>query len=213
MNELNSSLSMTKRNDLMGPLLVFDASKGIDRTTRALQNGYTGVVADGRSFSRLQTVLSPRITKFVEPTRDPQLPRRLLVSRSKAHKNRFLNEEEVFGILKPLGFSKVTPDAMTFKEHSRVFQTADVIVSPSGPELGGLLFAPKTCAVFELIDEKTIKMSRFNENNAVQLGQHFESVLTKKLRTKVSPSITDYDFEVVAEKLLHQISAFLAQKN
>ena len=148
-------------------------------------------------------------SNFVEQTRDQERPRRLFVSRSEPHRRRFLNEDEIFGVLEQLGFTKITPDAMSFRELCRAFQNADVIVGPFGTSLVGLAFAPPNCTTFQLIDEKSARLYRFGDNMARQLGQRFQTIFTST-RPTASLTVSEYDFEVNANKLLAQIGPALA---
>ena len=64
--------------------------------------------------------------------RDLSYPSKVFVSRSKPHRRRFVNEDDVFTHLKKLGFVKVTPDAMSFAEQNTIFQNRTIIVGPFG---------------------------------------------------------------------------------
>lgn len=147
--------------------------------------------------------------KFVEQSRDRSLPQRIFVSHATAPRQRFANEDEIFDALQKLGFTKVTPDALSFNDRCRAFQNADLLVGPYGDCLIGLIFAPQTCAVFELIDERSVPGQRFRENISLQIGQHFETVPT----TGRAPNALTDDphFRVDADRLIRQVVPRLAK--
>jgi len=143
------------------------------------------------------------------PQRDPTLPRRILVSRSKPHRRKFLNEAEVFSHLKPLGFEIVTPDALPFIDQVRAYQNADIVIGPFGTCLTGLVFAPSSCATLELIDEQSIPVHRYIENIAIHLGQRFECFLTRKHKSQWSATTAEHEFEVDPQAMIAAVSRYI----
>lgn len=138
----------------------------------------------------LRSVLGPKSI-------DPNFPKRIFVSRSKPHRRKFANEEDVFRALSQIGFQKVTPDTLSFADQVNAFQNAEIVVSPFGTCLAGLIFAPPTCSTFEIIDAKSVPMHRYMENIAIHLGQRFQCVFPCRVRRpEGTASLAVYDFDV-----------------
>lgn len=159
-------------------------------------------------------ILHPAAIQWLRKTfgpkgRDPAYPSRIFVSRSKPHRRRLLNESEVFEHLKKLGFVMVAPDSLSFTEQNHIFQNADIVVGPFGTCLTGIMFAPETCKVFEIIDQVSIPLHRFIENIAVQIGQHFECVTTDVERKENAVNSAEYDFNADPEELVAQLAQHL----
>jgi hypothetical protein len=139
--------------------------------------------------------------------RNPAFPRKVLVSRSKPHRRRFANEREVLDRLESLGFTAVTPDAMAFAAQNLAFQNAEIVIGPFGTCLTPIMFAPTTCATIELIDKTSIPVHRYIENIATQIGQRFESFITRKSKSLSTASAAQYDFEVDPDELIARVTA------
>ena len=75
-----------------------------------------------------------------DPAADEQQPRRIYVSRARAKIRRLLNEDDVFAILKPLGFQKYHLEELSMDEQAALFHQADYVVAPHGAGLSNLLY-------------------------------------------------------------------------
>lgn len=148
--------------------------------------------------------------KFGPEAPDPSRPSRLFVSRSKGHRRPFKNEDAVFERLEKLGFVKVIPDTLNAKDQNLLFQNADIIIGPFGTCLTTCFFAPKTCTIFEIIDEPSIPVHRFNENMTIPVGQTFECVVTNEVdRNTNTNSSAEYEFEIDIDSLIAQLEPHL----
>lgn len=147
--------------------------------------------------------------QFGPKGRDSSYPDRIFISRQKPHRRHLLNEDEVFAHLQPLGFTKVSPDTLSFVEQNSIFQNADVVIGPFGTCLTSVLFAPESCSIFEIIDEPSIPVHRYIENIAIHIGQKFECVLTPAEKHKKSRNSSDYDFRLPPDGLVAQIRPHL----
>jgi capsular polysaccharide biosynthesis protein len=67
--------------------------------------------------------------------------RRIYISRAKAEVRQVRNEIEILDILRPLGFEAHYLETLTFTEQVRLFQEAEIVISPHGAGLSNLLFA------------------------------------------------------------------------
>ncbi len=121
--------------------------------------------------------------------RDASYPKRIFVTRTKEHRRKFVNEAECYERVEDLGFELVAPDSMSFQEQNHILQNAEAVIGPYGTCLSPIAFAPLDCHIFELIDGPSIKLHRFNENIATQLGQQFHVVETERA-THVSDTLS-----------------------
>ena len=77
----------------------------------------------------------------LEEAKHPDL--RIYLSRSAAKRRRVANEAAVMHSLRRYGFIEVRPETLSMREQVNLFQRAEVIVSPHGAALGGMVFAPR----------------------------------------------------------------------
>lgn len=73
-------------------------------------------------------------------------PKRIFISRKKCQ-HRSFNEDEVFAILRPLGFQQVFPEDYTFAQQLAMFNDAEWVIGGSGAALTNLLFIQPKCKV------------------------------------------------------------------
>ncbi len=143
--------------------------------------------------------------KFGSRARDKSYPDRLFITRTKPHRRRFLNEDEVFERLSAHGFRKLAPDNMSFHDQNMLFQNAAIVVGPYGTCLTGIMFAPPGCATFELIDDVSMPVHRFNENVALQVGQRFACIPTELRPPEGDWTSAQVPFVVDPELVLRQV--------
>jgi capsular polysaccharide biosynthesis protein len=84
------------------------------------------------------------------PTRDPNAPKLLYVSRCSASRRRLANELVVESHLKKLGFHRVQPERLGLADQAKVFSAAQCIVAPHGAGLTNMVFAPPGAHLVEL---------------------------------------------------------------
>jgi capsular polysaccharide biosynthesis protein len=77
-------------------------------------------------------------------------PKRLYVSRNDDKNRHLSNEEEILGILRPLGFVCVDPGKLSFADQVRTFAGAELIVGNCGAGLTNLVFSARGVRVFAL---------------------------------------------------------------
>lgn len=75
---------------------------------------------------------------------------KIFVSRSDSDHRRLLNEEEVFSILRPLGFTRVTLSTLSMAEQASLFAQAKVVVSTHGAALANLVFCERGTTIVEI---------------------------------------------------------------
>lgn len=79
-----------------------------------------------------------------------EFPKRFFITRKNTmHRN--YNEDEVFSVLKPLGFEQIAPETLSFEEQMRLFHSAEWIVSGSGAAFTNLLFCSTGCRAIIIV--------------------------------------------------------------
>lgn len=112
---------------------------------RELYAGYVdgGLIPDATVFDR-------QIAAFAGTERGPE---RIYVSRQDARGiRRFLNEEDLIGRLRALGFAIVVPSTLSAAEEVTVFRDARLIVGPLGAGLYNALFTRPGATIIGLSD-------------------------------------------------------------
>ena len=75
---------------------------------------------------------------------------KLYVSRSDANVRRVINEKDLTGHLRSLGFLTVTLSDLAFSDQARLFYDADIVVAPHGAGLANLVFCRPGTKVLEI---------------------------------------------------------------
>ena len=75
-----------------------------------------------------------------------EFPTMLFITRKNTNKRNY-NEDDIFSILKPYGFIKISPEEFTLEEQIQMFYNAQWIVSGSGAALTNLIFCQSYCNV------------------------------------------------------------------
>ena len=79
-----------------------------------------------------------------------------LARRVGLHNRCVLNEDEVLGVLEPLGFEVVDPGDLSVKDQIRMFAEADVVVAPHGASLANIPFFSPGAALLELFPSQSM---------------------------------------------------------
>lgn len=74
-------------------------------------------------------------------------PEKIYICRRNATKLRSYNEEELYAVVKDMGFVDVYPETMTVGEQIALFSNAKMIISPEGAALSNTMFIQKDCKV------------------------------------------------------------------
>jgi hypothetical protein len=82
----------------------------------------------------------------------PPSHRKVFISRLRAARRRLLNEEEIWLLLEPLGFERVTMEEMTFAAQVKLMQETAVLVAPHGAGLTNMMFCHPHTHVVEMAD-------------------------------------------------------------
>ncbi len=143
--------------------------------------------------------------KFMPKSTHAGYPEKVFISRSKSHRRPFVNEAEIENVLHEKGYVTVVPDSLSFQEQVECVQNAVSIVSPYGTCLTVSIFAPETCKIFELIDEKVIPLHRFIENISSQIGQSFTCVPMTLHKDSTKESLSEGGFSIEPRNLLAHI--------
>lgn len=81
---------------------------------------------------------------------------RLYISRDRAKYRRILNEDELLGILEPLGFQCVRPETLSFEEQVRLFASAEIVIAPHGAGLTNTIFCEPGTKIVEIFSPNYI---------------------------------------------------------
>lgn len=75
---------------------------------------------------------------------------RYYISRARAQHRRVENEEELVTLLSEFGFERILIEKYSYKEQVELFSGAEVILSPHGAALGGIMFGDnlKVCVLY-----------------------------------------------------------------
>ncbi len=92
-----------------------------------------------------------------------QAMRRLFLSRRDNGRRRLLNEEQLFGMLAPLGFERVVPGEMTVAAQIAAFSSARVIVAAHGAGLTNMVFTPPGAVIVEITSGAIEHMNLFRK--------------------------------------------------
>jgi len=82
----------------------------------------------------------------------PAEGRRIFISRQLASRRRLANEDEVWRILEPLGYSRVFLERLTFEQQMQLMSGAVAMFSLHGSGQANMLFAPAGMQVAEISD-------------------------------------------------------------
>lgn len=96
-----------------------------------------------------ERLLDPVLSKF-NPISDSS---KIFISREKAFHRRVINEEEIFNLLKPLGYQKYFLEDLSFTEQMLLFSQAKHIVACHGAGLTNIVFCRPGTQIIELFQE------------------------------------------------------------
>jgi len=83
-------------------------------------------------------------------TGDPH--RRIYISRAKAARRKLLNEDDIWPLLKSMGFEKVFMEELSFSKQVELMQQSAVVVAPHGAAITNVLFCQPGTHVVEIAD-------------------------------------------------------------
>jgi capsular polysaccharide biosynthesis protein len=84
-------------------------------------------------------------------------PRRIYISRTKAHHRRILNEPAVIEALAPFGIMPIELESLSLAEQIALFAQADIIVAPHGAGLTNLTFCKPGTRVLEIFSPTYVR--------------------------------------------------------
>lgn len=116
-----------------------------------------------------------------------------------------LNEPIMADALEKLGFVKVDPSKLSFKEQVSKFSNAKCIVSPSGAALLNILWAPKGAHVVIMMNDSKVANYWYFSNIAACLGHKVSYVLGKVVPTGNWTDINHADFLIDFKEVLKSI--------
>lgn len=96
--------------------------------------------------------LRNRILASVSP--NPELPKRIFLSRKNASSRRPFNEIECQKLLESYGFTTIFPEELTFEQQVQIFHNAEMIAGGSGAAFTNLLYCSEGCYVIMFIGYK-----------------------------------------------------------
>jgi capsular polysaccharide biosynthesis protein len=138
---------------------------------------------------------------------------RIYVSRADQARRRLVNEDEIFGMLEPLGFRRVVLGGMPVAEQAATFSRARWIAGPHGAGLTNLVFSPEDARVVEIGSTNILQQNHFRWM-APLLGQRIltvesdEYVMDESRRHDVQP--VNWDYRVPVERVREAVLSLLA---
>ncbi|WP_340106384.1 glycosyltransferase family 61 protein [Rhodohalobacter sp. 8-1] len=78
--------------------------------------------------------------------------RRLYISRAKAKRRLLINEDEIWPLLKQLGFEKIFMEDLSFRDQITTMQQAEIVVAPHGAAITNVIFCSPGTHVVEIAD-------------------------------------------------------------
>ena len=79
---------------------------------------------------------------------------KIFVSRKDSISGRYIvNEDEIFNKLEPLGYKKIVLSDYSFLDQVKIFNSADIIISPHGAGLGNLTFCMPNTLIIEIFND------------------------------------------------------------
>jgi capsular polysaccharide biosynthesis protein len=125
--------------------------------------------------------------------------KRVFLGRRDASYRKLANEAEAWQVLEPLGF--VYPDFMgkSAAEQIRAVASADIIVSVTGSGGSMTQFAPKTCAILDIVGSNIVG-GLGSKGFAAVIGQTYTRVPSRAVARQSEPAI-DSDIEVDIDAL------------
>lgn len=142
--------------------------------------------------------------------RDKEAAKRLYVSREDAERRHITNENEVWMLLQNLGFEKVIPGQLSFKEQIEIFSSAKAVVGAHGAGLTNLVFCPPKTTVIELSDIFNVRMDDFKIISKA-LEHHYYRLVSKDVipyRRKIFLS-SNINFQVDLANFRHLLNSCL----
>jgi hypothetical protein len=108
--------------------------------------------------------------RFLTPA-DQALPAEKLiyVTRRGCKRRRVLNEDDVLGVLRSIGFAVVDPATMTFDEQVNLFAQARMVVAAHGGALSNLVFCKPGTVVLELFAPRYVNLCYWVIANTIGL--------------------------------------------
>lgn len=131
-------------------------------------------------------------------TPDNILPKkRIYISRNRSKIRKLINEFELISLLGAFNFDIVFTEGMTIREQAKIFNSADVIISPHGAALANIVFCDPETKIIELRAES-------HDNGLGEVYQHLSSIcnlrhfsyLCKEVKSKTHVLPRDFDIQV-----------------
>ncbi|WP_409341770.1 glycosyltransferase family 61 protein [Paenibacillus sp. MBLB4367] len=125
---------------------------------------------------------------------------KIFISRSLASNRRVTNEEQLFEILRPLGFKLVHLELYSVVQQAQVFSSAKLIVSPHGSGLTNLIFCRPGTKVVELFAPSFPVYVFWLICNQLELDYYYLFGEGERAPDKVDPAHGFDDIEIDIEK-------------
>lgn len=87
-------------------------------------------------------------------SKNPDLPKRIFLSRKNASLRRLFNEIECQKLLETYGFKTIYPEDLTFEQQVQIFNNAEMIAGGSGAAFTNLLYCSEGCRIIMFIGYK-----------------------------------------------------------
>lgn len=87
---------------------------------------------------------------FLENSMQLKGPKRIYISRRKAKFRKLINEEKFLEALAQFNFQLIFTEGLTIKEQARIFNEAEIIISPHGAAFSNIVFCEEDTKILEL---------------------------------------------------------------
>jgi capsular polysaccharide biosynthesis protein len=157
-------LGLVRKLGLAAPVLLPDDSPLTPVITRSVQMLGIGrtLALPGRDFQveeltvigmdMYRDSLLRDLRARLPLNRDPAAPRKVFISREHAERRRLANEADVWRILEPLGYVRVSFEKLAFEAQMDLMAGAVALFSLHGSGQANMLFAPEGMHVAEISD-------------------------------------------------------------
>lgn len=124
------------------------------------------------------------------------LSRRLFISREFATFRRLRNEAEIFDLLRPYGFEKVSCDRLSVREQRQLFHEAQCIVAPHGAAMCNLVYCQPGTGVIEIFSPNYIDLGMWPNTTYSGLRHTYLFGKGERLRNAGSSETRREDIDV-----------------
>ncbi|MCC3153795.1 glycosyltransferase family 61 protein [Hymenobacter sp. BT770] len=150
------------------------------------------------------------LLQHATPLATPHKPKRLYVSRARAHKRKPCNEAQVVALLHQYDFAVVYLEDHSFAEQVELLRDSEILVGMHGAGLTNLLFLPTGSHVIEFMNAESMNLCYYHLASAI--GVQYSCLLCSPIvQTGLDPNHSDILVDLV--QLKETITGVLQKHN